>query len=835
MATAYTAPTTYKGYEDQWDEELLATALTYKQQKYDVNKAKIQNWFNDFATLDLVKEEDRARFAERISQVKEQVNRQGMGDLSLGADHIATYISQAADKGIENGYYGTLRYRQYENEWAKIKEDSPELYNQDNYEYGLTNFMNWTNDRTAGTSVNSYKNTYIGAGVGEVTPYTDIQAEAREIIKEIEPDVYATLDQTGRFTYFKKNGEQVTSSKIIKTLDAALMGSSKIQNQMKINGWANYKNVPDEVFVEGVKNMYNAQVDKYEDILVQLKQERIGASAENTLIIDDNIKYYEEQKKVYSDLSIDDPQSILAKKSLLTTQLYKEDFLKGMGDAFSYNKVTDVGFEIDQGELSIWKENQANNRFYARLNFDKNKAEGDDFTDITKAYLSDGMQGAILTGRAKGFPTEFVQSLIIGSPNSTPLPISTPQEQADFVRATLNGKVFETGQSLIRAENNIIDLFFTKEGKDSFGLQDNNKVGLAVSDHIKNITEEQFNQYVDERLLQGSYAQFKDKLYEYSNIEEANGIYNNIKAKVDEEINIIAEQPYQEFKNRVKLDEKIDLSKRVGGTPVTIANSGISGADNMAVAYNNGVYVLTTFSTAGKDFDRKRNEKTVLSTSNINEVEDYIKTNLKETKVISDQIYQYNFENIHSLATPLEIRGEDPLNVPMVEQAYMQLSSSRIPDEFKNAISVTDKSGSPTGELDFSRVNININEGTNTVTFKAGDSSVTEDLSLFNGVVKNNLISKASIVSGKQYSATRSAYYMNNPITRDPIEMVFENTENPSIKTNVKVEFKKADGLFYPLLTAKGEFNMQYYILPEGTPDIAVAESAAIQELNKIR
>ena len=43
MATAYSKPLQYTPYQEQWNKELLAKALQYKQDKYDFNREKVKN------------------------------------------------------------------------------------------------------------------------------------------------------------------------------------------------------------------------------------------------------------------------------------------------------------------------------------------------------------------------------------------------------------------------------------------------------------------------------------------------------------------------------------------------------------------------------------------------------------------------------------------------------------------------------------------------------------------------------------------------------------------------------------------------------------------------
>lgn len=370
MATAYTAPTTYKGYEDQWDEELLATALTYKQQKYDVNKAKIQNWFNDFATLDLVKEEDRARFAERIAQVKEQVNRQGMGDLSLGADHIATYISQAADKGIENGYYGTLAGRKIQKEAKDMFDKDPSLYNQRNLDYSLKDWNNWVNDGTAGS-------TYRGGS--SYVPYTDVNQKIIDIFKEHKPDIKVITTKMG-VQYINSENQIMTEAQVEDILEGLVYSDPNVAQQLKVDSWATFQGQDNAVISQDMKNSLITKKGKYETALTDIKTKMKTAKGESLAQLQAYEKAYTDQINTLNG-DIDNWENQFNKNPDAYKEFaYKSRLTEQMKGIYVKNNVIGITSITDQAAL----ENLKHSNSLAKMREEKTL---DKMNEIQKAML----------------------------------------------------------------------------------------------------------------------------------------------------------------------------------------------------------------------------------------------------------------------------------------------------------------------------------------------------------------------------------------------------------------------------------------------------------------
>jgi len=119
MATFNSQPYQYGEFISQYPVDLIGKSLLYKQEKYDVNRQKLQDFYNRMNMTDFYKKEDREYFQQRLSVLSEEVNKAGAGDLSIAAnlDGITGHLSQATDERVIKGYLGPQKIRQYQQEW----------------------------------------------------------------------------------------------------------------------------------------------------------------------------------------------------------------------------------------------------------------------------------------------------------------------------------------------------------------------------------------------------------------------------------------------------------------------------------------------------------------------------------------------------------------------------------------------------------------------------------------------------------------------------------------------------------------------------------------------
>jgi len=443
MASAYSPQINFLQYEKpaSWDVDFLTKALMYKQGEFDRKQAQTQAFINQYASnMDLVKPEDREYFMERLKGLVDTVNEVGTGDLSEPgvAEKLTSYISSAADKNVLNGYYSTLAYRDYEAEWEKIREESPELYSDANYQYGLQNFYNWISDGQTGTSVSSYKNNRIGAGVGDVNPFVNISEIANERLQEIEPNTYVTFDPTtSRFTFRKTTGEEITDTQIISALESTLSTDPRIAKQMEINAWSQYGHISDSDFGESVRTYYGdivGQLDserrRINGLLAASTNEADQESYRNALeVLDNAINEYKSLRGL-SDAEI------AQRRPQLETQMYKRGFYDDMTQSYAYSRVKDVSFETNQGALAEFREYNTQRRHEEKMKFDQSKR----VSELIEIFDEDPSLGRTLAVR-EGLWNE-IRPLVQSQTAAEGAELDT-RLKADFAENQVNAQILQ--------------------------------------------------------------------------------------------------------------------------------------------------------------------------------------------------------------------------------------------------------------------------------------------------------------------------------------------------------------------------------------------------------
>jgi len=360
--------------------EPIMFALAARQQKFDAEYAKFEAFASNLADLDLAKAEDAKYFENNLKTVYDEIRKAGgVGDLSLtGASRIKSYIGQAADDKVVNGYVSTKQIRNLQADWEKLEEKNPELYNQANYDYSMLNVNEYLNDGTVGTKLNSYSNPYTGKGAGQVIQYTNVIDRANEVIKEIEPETYVTLTPTGSFEFFKINGEKLTDTRIIQALETQLLGDSQVAQQMKINSWDTYRYVSDEQFANDYRVMYNDTISKYDEAIDELNVElAVTGDDKKAKEIEESINYLKQKKDGLGKFVNQTDDEIIKQRPSIQTQLYINDFMQGMADTYQYNKVKDKDFITSPEQMARWKNAQEQARFNEKMSLERKKASLD--------------------------------------------------------------------------------------------------------------------------------------------------------------------------------------------------------------------------------------------------------------------------------------------------------------------------------------------------------------------------------------------------------------------------------------------------------------------------
>ena len=112
MAGYTSTPRQYGEYIQPYNIDLIAKALSYKQNKYDVADAQIREKINQIGSLDIMKGVDKSYLLSRLTNMVGDLNNLGALDLSDSGivKNLDNHISQSIDDKVLNAYESTKQY-----------------------------------------------------------------------------------------------------------------------------------------------------------------------------------------------------------------------------------------------------------------------------------------------------------------------------------------------------------------------------------------------------------------------------------------------------------------------------------------------------------------------------------------------------------------------------------------------------------------------------------------------------------------------------------------------------------------------------------------------------
>lgn len=338
MASSYSPQISYEGFQKYTPNfQLISTALQYKQGKLDANRQKLQAVRNQFGMLDVAKDADEKYLDERLQQVTDITNQYASGDLSSDAlaNSLIANVGQVLDKNVKNAVLSTKILRSEQSEWAKHREKADGKYNDNNYAYAMRRANAWMNDNTVGT-------TY--GGGGGFIEYVDVQDKILKALPEIQKQ--ATFELPRRVDDGTIFGSIVTEKSIDRgKMDSALsmILDDKARQQLQINAWAQYDNLPDETVRQQYEEFTQAQLDSTDSSLKQYR-DRLELATDPEEI--SQLKYAIESHKARRD-SIESVDFDSVGKQNAYTTMYMDKFKNDYLDAFSYAPVV-IDIKVDE-------------------------------------------------------------------------------------------------------------------------------------------------------------------------------------------------------------------------------------------------------------------------------------------------------------------------------------------------------------------------------------------------------------------------------------------------------------------------------------------------------
>lgn len=302
MASAYSIIHNYGNPESNFDFDLISKVMGYKQQKFDANLAKIDAVYSKLENIDLARDVDRQYFAQRLNSLTNEINsasQEGGLDLSNNSlmRNINQHIDQVYDDNVMQAMIETSKFRNYQASVAKIKEDSPELYNQTNEAFGMAPFIDYMNNQEVGAKIK---------GDLYYEPYKDVEGDLRktalEFQKAFKGQKIETVDAVGNKITREINS---LSPAEIRQIALSQLGS-KYDRQLQINAWGRFGGYQDPTMVQ------NSLTDYVEKRIEHNNTEISGLELRKTQegITDAEIENLDNQIKSIKDNSILMQQSV---------------------------------------------------------------------------------------------------------------------------------------------------------------------------------------------------------------------------------------------------------------------------------------------------------------------------------------------------------------------------------------------------------------------------------------------------------------------------------------------------------------------------------------------
>lgn len=327
------------------DFQLINSVLSYKQNGLETNRAKLQSLYNEYPALQVKKGVDQKYIEDRLHQVKDIANKYASMDISDPnfASSIASNISQVLDDKVKTAVLSTKRMQAEDAEWEEMKKSKPELYSQLNHQYAVSK-----SDRERYLLSKDVGDTY--AGGADFIEHRDISKKFMDNLPKIQEALKAKWVQTGPkegFFQSLSNMEAVDRNAMEGVL-SNLMDDKDLQ-QIRINAWGTYDNLPEAE----VEEKYNAYFQEKEDDVEEqinnantLLATKTGAQAESLKAL---ITTLEDKKQAISSNTYDKLKESLKDRAFSTayTTLYKEEFMGGFLDAYSYGP-RELSREIDE-------------------------------------------------------------------------------------------------------------------------------------------------------------------------------------------------------------------------------------------------------------------------------------------------------------------------------------------------------------------------------------------------------------------------------------------------------------------------------------------------------
>ena len=339
MASAYSTLHNYASLPVYTpDLTLVLEGLKYKQGKYDENREKLQSTLDKYSMLDVVKDEDEDYLVDKLKKVEEITNRYTHMDLSSDAltQSLIRNMGQVLDENVKTAVLSSKVYRNEKAAWNKLKEDNPDKYAEQNYQFAQQGAQSWLSDGKVGSAYNG------GGGVIEYIDVDDVIREGMKDLKDVYKLEYVEVEGVEGSIFRDVNTREAATPERVRQALNSILGPKEIR-QLGIDAWATYDNYSSEDISNIAKERQNLKIDAYADNVTKL--ESLLSNPDN--LTDAEKQFYQnqlEESKINLQNAKDKPFGGLdvSNKETAYTSLYINDYIDNFVDLYSYDVITDT-------------------------------------------------------------------------------------------------------------------------------------------------------------------------------------------------------------------------------------------------------------------------------------------------------------------------------------------------------------------------------------------------------------------------------------------------------------------------------------------------------------
>tara|TARA_R110000868_G_scaffold14285_2_gene66354 strand:- start:24922 stop:27507 length:2586 start_codon:yes stop_codon:yes gene_type:complete len=329
MASFTDAISTFNPYVSQLPiiEEMSKVGME-RQGKYDQGIQKIQGQIDNVAGMDIIKDVDRANLQSKLNQLGSDLKKVAASDFSNFqlVNSVGGMASQIIkDPTIQNAVSSTANYRKQVKDMEAARKAGKS--DKNNEEYFQNDANKWLTSSKVGETFS-----------GSYMEHVDVMKLVRDSIKDAGLDathieqMYETdtrgnikLDKDGHGIPSKimTTEDLETNAPKVKAIVENLLSQGNIQQQIKIDGWANTRYIPVESVYRTFENDFNVRDAEGNQRLLQLQ----AYADSNSLTVEQKQAIINEQNNIKRTIQSNDQKlEGLRKQATESPEQFKQDY-----------------------------------------------------------------------------------------------------------------------------------------------------------------------------------------------------------------------------------------------------------------------------------------------------------------------------------------------------------------------------------------------------------------------------------------------------------------------------------------------------------------------------